>query len=525
MTGATAAGTTTVGTEATTTAGIDGSTGPAASARTTHWWTRVWRWTDPRTGARWTRWVRYRGLPLLAVVAFAGVVNRWHLAVPGAWRDEVATREAATRTLPELWHLVQTIDMVHLFYYTQMHVWVAVFGSGYLAMRLFSLLGVVVATAAVFLIGSRLGGLLTGVCAAVIFAMLPMVTWSAGEARSYSWVMAWGAITFLLLTTALRRRRWWCWLLFAVAAAALVATFMFASLALLAIPVVAWLRGGMRTAGWATGSLAVAAAANLPLVLAATRQQGQVDWLPKMSDQLVGLALGEAAWARTSAVWMVGTFLTVIGIVTVLARVRSRKGRWTAVLLLSWLVLPTLVLLLMTVVVPSYVPRYVAVSMPALALVIASALARLPWRASLAATVAVALLGVPSLQEARLVTAKDTGYAVVSAFVVRNDRPGDAVLYIDADFRRVGMSHPGVFGPMTDISLGQTGAASGTLYGTQASSDQILERAQQYRRVWLIGGDKVANGYYAQLLKSVGFVVTPTTKYQSGTRAVLLERA
>ncbi|MCF2436256.1 hypothetical protein LV779_25550 [Streptomyces thinghirensis] len=44
-------------------------------------------------------------------------------------------------------------------------------------------------------------------------------------------------------------------------------------------------------------------------------------------------------------------------------------------------------------------------------------------------------------------------------------------------------ARPAVFGPLDDIALHQTPAASGTLYGVEASPDVIRQRMLQHREI------------------------------------------
>src|ERR1044072_2475587 len=63
----------------------------------------------------------------LAVAGFAGVVSAAGAARPSFWFDEAATISASTRSVPDLWQLLHSIDAVHGLYYLVMHGWFAVF--------------------------------------------------------------------------------------------------------------------------------------------------------------------------------------------------------------------------------------------------------------------------------------------------------------------------------------------------------------------------------------------------------------
>src|SRR5246127_3693405 len=63
-----------------------------------------------------------------AIAVFAAVVSGAWACRPSLWFDEGATISAsASRTLPELWKLLGSIDAVHGLYYLLMHGWFAIF--------------------------------------------------------------------------------------------------------------------------------------------------------------------------------------------------------------------------------------------------------------------------------------------------------------------------------------------------------------------------------------------------------------
>ena len=117
----------------------------AAAAEPTALRARAWR----AAGAR--GWVD----PTLigALTSLVAAVGYWR---PSIWTDEAATITSATRSLPELWHMIHNIDAVHGLYYLFMHFWIAVFGSSALSIRLPSLLAVGIAAAGTVVLARRL---------------------------------------------------------------------------------------------------------------------------------------------------------------------------------------------------------------------------------------------------------------------------------------------------------------------------------------------------------------------------------
>ncbi|HET9079256.1 MAG TPA: glycosyltransferase family 39 protein [Trebonia sp.] len=153
------------------------------------------------------------------VVAMAAL-GLFDLGVPQLWRDEFATWSAATRTLPQLWAMLHNTDAVLGVYYFGLHFWIAVFGASPVAMRLPSVIAMVIAAGVVGLIGRRLAGNAAGVAGGLIFALIPSVSRYAQEARPYAFATMFAALATLLFLRAMERPNWSRWAIYAVVLAA-----------------------------------------------------------------------------------------------------------------------------------------------------------------------------------------------------------------------------------------------------------------------------------------------------------------
>src|SRR4051812_3006314 len=85
-----------------------------------------------------TPWWLLPGVLMLGV----GVVGATRPVL--SW-DEIATADAARRSVPQIWHLAHHIDGVFAPYYLLMHLWTAVVGDSVLALRLPSILAMAAA--------------------------------------------------------------------------------------------------------------------------------------------------------------------------------------------------------------------------------------------------------------------------------------------------------------------------------------------------------------------------------------------
>jgi mannosyltransferase len=153
----------------------------------------------------------------VVVTAALGLLD---IGVPQLWRDELASWSAATRTLPQLWAMVHSIDAVLGLYYLGLHLWMAVFGDSATAMRLPSVIAMAAAAGVVALIGRRLGGRLAGVASGLVFALIPSVSRYAQEARPYAFAMFFAALATLMFLRAMERPTWFRWGIYAVVLAA-----------------------------------------------------------------------------------------------------------------------------------------------------------------------------------------------------------------------------------------------------------------------------------------------------------------
>src|ERR1700712_4723000 len=72
-----------------------------------------------------------------APAALALLLGLWGIRREDSmWRDEAATWQVAHRTVPEIWHMLDRIDVVHGLYYLFMHGVFTVFGDNLVTLRM-----------------------------------------------------------------------------------------------------------------------------------------------------------------------------------------------------------------------------------------------------------------------------------------------------------------------------------------------------------------------------------------------------
>ncbi|MFE4455060.1 glycosyltransferase family 39 protein [Streptomyces sp. NPDC056796] len=399
------------------------------------------------------------------------------------WRDEAATWQVAHRTVPEIWQMLDQVDVVHGLYYLFMHGVFGVFGDSLLALRLPSVLAMAGAAALVTLLGTELADRCTGVAAGLAFSLIPAIQQYAQEGRPYALVAACVALACLLLVRAVRRPGAGRWAAYAAAVLAGALLNWFSLLVLFAhAAAVALTRPSGRTAlSWAAASLAAVLGA-LPLIAASRAQSGQVSWIhPVGGSTLLGLLLtlfGGAlcAWfARPRGAAPLGDRPSLVA------------------LALPLLALPPLLLLAASLVQPVYLARYVLFSHLGLALLIGAALRVLTYRLRaaprrLVAGVAVlAFLGLLPVQlSLRHATSRVDDVLSTAERVAAVREPGDGVLYVPSARRDTALVSPGGFAGSRDLALARSPLESGTLNGVEGSPGEIADAIRTAQRVVVV---------------------------------------
>lgn len=399
---------------------------------------------------------RLRRIALIAglVGLLVGIAGSW---IPSFWGDEAASIMSASRSWPELWRMLQTIDGVHGAYYAFLHVWIDLFGASEFSVRLPSAIAAGFLAAGTTVVAGRLGGPRLALAAGLIAALLPRTAVMAAEARSYaigSAIAVW--LTVLLLALLERRRGWWVWAAYAVGTAVSIYVFLYLALLLVvhgAFVLLLYRRVLWRWAAWSVGGVVLA----LPIVLLAAAQRNQIGFLAQR-DYITPSNVLALQWFDPVTAWLCGV-LILIGLVGVLRRSRPRHDREAdpgplrlSVLALIWLVLPTAAVLIgSALIVPMYTVRYLSFCTPAAAILVALGVqtsarwcaGRLPSRAFVGITdprrtaiatgilLAVVLAAfVPNIVVLRGPYAKDgSDWREAAAYLHAHAHPGDAVVF------------------------------------------------------------------------------------------------
>ncbi|GFG75693.1 mannosyltransferase [Mycobacterium botniense] len=440
------------------------------------------------------------------MAVLAAVVSGACAGRPSLWFDEGATISAsAGRSLPQLWRLLGHIDAVHGVYYLLMHGWFMLFPPTEFWSRVPSCVAVGAAAAGVVVFTKQFSSRTTALCAGVVFAILPRTTWAGIEARPYA-VEATAAVWLtVLFITSVRRNRPWLWLLYALAL--MLSILVSINLALL-VPVYAAMlpllgpgTSTKSTVSWWTVTSAVGLGLMTPFAVFAHGQVWQVRWISGLHRNLL-LDVVHRQYFDHSVPFSVLTGLTMVAALVV-AITRRRSGppnpatRRLMLAGVAWVLIPTAIVLLYSALAePIYYPRYLILTAPAAAVVLAVCIvtiARTRWRIA-AVVMLFAVAAFPNyLFTQRGPYAKEGwDYSQVADVISAHAKPGDCLLvdntvaWKPGPIRALLATRPAAFRALVDVGRGARGPEHGTLWDGHVAVWLVLNRLNKCSTVWTI---------------------------------------
>jgi mannosyltransferase len=368
--------------------------------------------------------------------AVAAGLGAWRLDGPALWADELATAGAARLPWPALMDLLHEVDAVIGPYYVLMHLWTAAAGESAIALRLPSVAAIVAATVGVTAIGRRIGGPGAGTGAGLFFAILPVTSRYAQEARPYAMVMAAAALATVLCLRLMDRPS-------PVRTAAYAAGVALAGLlhplsgALMVAGHAAAAGGRGRGPGrggrsaWAVGAGAglVPVAA---LMVAGAGQAAQVSWIllvtwgtvPDIPPAVFGdAAVGGIALALALAGGRPARRVT--------GGQRPAGRRFAMTCLYASAFLPVVLLFVAGSLYPLWVARYLLVIVPPVAVLAGSAMAALGRTRCVALVAVVVMVAMPAHVGIRDDAGHGQASRAVDEVIGTRARPGDVLVYPD----------------------------------------------------------------------------------------------
>ncbi|MGW7230942.1 glycosyltransferase family 39 protein [Streptomyces cyaneofuscatus] len=419
--------------------------------------------------------VPMRALAVVAPASLSLALGLWGIRRQNTmWGDEAVTYRLAQRELYQLWETVQQVDLVHALYYAVMHVVFDMFGAGLLSLRLPSVLAMAAAAGGVGLLGLLLAGPRAGVTAGLVFALLPQVQKYAQEGRSYAMVcalIAW-ATCALVVSSSRRGRRRWIVYGFAMLLACLLHEFAVLALAAHGVTLIVSCPPKAVLRAWSVTAAGVLAGL-LPLAIVSAGQSEQVSW--------IGGPVRPYPWLAA----------VMVGLVCTRAPLRSRGTVRLTALAVPLLVLPGALLLMVSLVKPIFVDRYVLFSDIGLALLLGAfveyvhKLPRYSWTVYVAVPAALVAL-VPLSSSLRTPQSRSNDAIAIGAAIHTEGRPGDGLLYLSGRQRTLTAADPDDTRLLVDIALARDPVASNTLAGVERPACEIAARMEQFDRIVVV---------------------------------------
>ncbi|ALI27361.1 putative membrane protein [Mycolicibacterium fortuitum] len=433
----------------------------------------------------------------MAVAVFAVALCAAGAARPSLWFDEAATISAATRSIPQLWDLIGHIDAVHGLYYLGMHGWFAVFPATEFWSRFSSCLAIGGAAAGVVVLGRQFSGRTVSVCAGVLFAMLPRVTWAGIEARSYSWSTLAAVWLTVLLINAIRRDHRALWA--AYGALLVVSTVLNIYVVLIVIPHAAALAllGNRRArVRWAVVST-IAVLIVVPFILWCRSQSFQVGWISPLGLHTVTEVVLEQYFDHSVAFALVAAAMLIAPLVVSRLRPTDSAIRRLVVIAAVWVVAPTAVLLVYSAVAqPLYYPRYLCFTTPAMALLLAVCVVAVARsREWITAALAVfALAATPNyITVQRGPYAKEgMDFSQVADVIAAHSSPGDCIVFDNTTswkpgpIRPITAARPAAYAHLVDPGRGKRAWQRNRLWDAHLGIWGVADQIRRCTVLWTV---------------------------------------
>jgi mannosyltransferase len=413
-----------------------------------------------------------------AIAIFGFLVTLWNLGTPSLWQDEAATIAASNRPISSLLKMLTNIDAVHGLYYGIMHFWGGAFGFSPFGVRFPSALAVAFSAYLLYFLALKLTSKSSvAMWAALVFIALPRTQLSGVEARSNALTATVAiALTLAFIWVLENPKSWRRWIAYLMLAVLSIYLFIFSGLIFIALAayLVIQNRGALRSFILATALAFVLAA---PVLIYGFKEKAQVGWITaKPIYQYLWEAVIAVDYGRAWPMAILGLLLASFAVF-----------KRASVLVLCWAILPSLVLVLVSVIwQPYFVDHYLTFTTPATAVLVAIGISEIRWPkpsprrgAALQLLVGALLLAlsVPSFVASRDPAAKGTEWASIAQVINANSKPGDSILLPDATSKssrvldQIIVAYAPDFVGRIDLTLVERPEATRRLFGKR-----ILER-------------------------------------------------
>ena len=269
---------------------------------------------------------------VLALTAGAAVLRFYRLGHQGFWFDEANTAQLVHFSVGKMLGQIPHSESTPPLYYCVAWVWARVFGYGEAGLRSLSAVAGVLTVPVAFGAGAKLVSKRTGLIVAALCACNPFLIWYSQEARSYSLLVLFSALTLFSFAYVLERPTPRTVALWVVCSALALATHYYA--VVVVAPQAAWLLFRLRNDRAVQAGLAVVAVCGLALIPLALSQHstGHDSWIAqsdlgaRLRQIIPQFLIGTDAPARTLLKYL-AMALALLGLGFLAARRNTTPGR------------------------------------------------------------------------------------------------------------------------------------------------------------------------------------------------------
>ena len=453
---------------------------------------------------------------LLIMTGVGFIARNIYLTKASIWHDEGYTTMIIN--LPPSDIIATTANDVHPpLYYLLLHYWQVLFGSSEAALRGFSVACGLATIIVLYFLLRKLFSEKTARLAVVFTSLAPFLVRYSEEARPYALAALIAVIATYLFVLALERKKYWLWGLYGLAIAAGLYTQYYLALLVPAHVVYAWFAMGASKASflkllrlpglWFGGIICIAFFSPwLPSLIAQVTRVNSGFWIPPVDWHTIPNALSSfMAYSHTTNILAsfigydlassLGSIEIILAVLFVWYAIRlagkqpsKRAAIW---LLLSWCLLPMLIIVLLSLKRPVFMDRYFVFVAPAFYALLAVYIAETKfsprkWWANTALTLATFAVLITGIGAVGAAATHQMG--TIGGVVTNNYRPGDVIvsaeLYTFFDFSYY--NHTGA--PVKLLSANEFGAYGewSLLKGREHLRVAHLHDIQA-SRVWLVG--------------------------------------
>jgi 4-amino-4-deoxy-L-arabinose transferase-like glycosyltransferase len=359
---------------------------------------------------------------VVALTALALAAASYGLASKSLWLDEAVSFNHVSSGVRTLGGAVVGGDPNMGLYYVLLYGWTRIFGYGEAALRSLSVVVGALTVPMIVMLGRRLFGRAAGWMAGLLLALSPFFVHYEQTARGYALVVLLVTVSSYFFVCELERPSEATRVGYVLASALAVYAHYFAALVLLAqlLTLIAVRGRAALTRYWLTTVGAIVALCAPEVGFAARRGTIGIDWIPAPNVHNVLGALAQLPGGKVLAV-----VLFALACYGVFCGGRSWRGPFVG----AWLVVPIVVDLAVSLLGrPLFLSYYLIVVLPALLLLAAAGLARLPAPVAgggLAAFVVLSVIGVLNWYA----TSGQEDFRGATRYVLANERPTDGAVY------------------------------------------------------------------------------------------------